>query len=190
MNRAFGKRLGLVLVPLALLVTILDQWTKYLITSRLPLDHKREVIHNFFYIVHVVNTGAAWGILRGRPGILAVISLAVLIIIIVWFRKLTTAYLERELAMALLLGGIAANLIDRLNLIARPSAVVGVVDFISFQYVPRGWEYPAFNVADMAITIAVFTYCISSFIRPEKPGPKKKPEKKSWRESIIDLLRP
>lgn len=171
-------------------VVLLDQWTKHLVVHRLPVDSRHEIIPNILYLVHVVNKGAAWGLLHGRMNLLALISLVVFVLLIVYFRKFAERVWERELALAALLGGIFGNLIDRLNLIARPSGRVGVVDFISVQYASRGWEYPAFNVADAGICVGVAVYCLSCWLRPA-PEPAAKPAvKRPWRAAFRDWLTP
>ena len=161
----FKRRVIWFYVPLCIFTIILDQVTKHYISSTMPLHDQKEIIQDIFYIVHVVNYGAAWGILSGKLNFLALVSITFFIFGIVKFKYLTEGVREREWAFALLLGGVFGNFIDRVNLIPRPSGVVGVVDFISFQYRPKGWQYPAFNVADMAICIGVGIYLLSSFCR-------------------------
>jgi signal peptidase II len=172
-------------------VVLLDQWTKYLVVSRMPVGARHELIRDILFLVHVVNKGAAWGMMHGRMNVLALISIAVFVLLVVYFRRFTERVGERELALALLLGGIGGNLIDRLDLIPRPSGMVGVVDFISVQYVPRQWEYPSFNVADSAICVGVATYCLSCWLRrlPE-PAAAKPAAKRDWRQVLRDWLLP
>lgn len=141
-----------------LIVLILDQITKYWVLLKIepgtyihppPIP----IIDNFFYLVHIHNTGAAWGVFSGGSlwlGLLALLVIASLIL----FRK----YLELErpimqCIIGLLIGGIIGNLIDRFT---RGY----VIDFIDV-HLP-GYRWPAFNIADSAIFIAVSLYIIIS----------------------------
>ncbi len=117
-----------------------------------------EVIPNFFYIVHVRNTGAAWGILSEHSTMLAIISAVVFVVMITFYKSLADGYIERCCAITLMMGGICGNLIDRV-------VHKGVVDFLSFSY--KSLEWPSFNVADSAICIGVGAYSISSLLRPD-----------------------
>jgi signal peptidase II len=162
------------LVITALIVFALDQLTKIWIFNTMALDsyfypHDAdviEVIKNFFYIVHIGNEGAAWGMFSGHGEILALFALIVLSAI---YRFRHTLELHRntmQLAFGLLIGGVLGNLVDRL--------VHGhVIDFLDFHLgftlpwvLPTG-RYPAFNVADCGIVIGVFTYITLSFFQTE-----------------------
>ncbi len=157
------------------LIVILDQFTKYLIitSEHLTYGGRIEVVPNFFYIVHVRNTGAAWGILSEHTTLLAMVSAVVFTFMIKYYASLTTGFIERCYAITFMMGGIGGNLIDR---VVHKS----VVDFLSFSY--KSFEWPSFNVADTAICIGVGIFSISSFVRPgpdnqnsvEKPATENK----------------
>jgi signal peptidase II len=117
-------------------VVILDQFLKYLISFFKPnLDLIVLKIH------YLTNTGAGFSILTGRTGILALISLAVIIGLIYYYKDIPKQKIP-QLLFALFLGGAIGNFIDR----ALRSFVIDFIDF--------GW-WPAFNIADMALTISV-----------------------------------
>jgi signal peptidase II len=110
------------------------------------------VIEGFFYITHVRNTGAAFGLFSDGP--LAVrltffvsVSVVAVGIIISFFKKLSPGDRLAALALGLILGGALGNLVDR---IFRHE----VVDFLHFR-LWRGYSWPDFNVADSAIVIGV-----------------------------------
>jgi signal peptidase II len=171
-------------------VLVLDQVTKYIIADRLPVNGVPiTMIEGFFYISHEVNTGAAWGIFNQHMGRLAFVSFVVALILIVYFRKFAEGYTERGVAFAMLLGGILGNLVDRMDLIKRPSGIRGVVDFLRFILIR--YHYPSFNVADIGITVGVGIVLISSFCRkpPEEEGDGKD-DKRTWGEKLKDALRP
>lgn len=160
------------LLILATVVFALDQITKTWIFMNLELDsyfppEAITVIDGFFYIVHVGNEGAAWGILSGYGGLLAVFAFAALFVIYKMRDALELQKRPMQWAFGLLIGGILGNLVDRL--------VHGhVIDFLDFHFpftipwiLPTG-RYPSFNVADCGIVIGVFLYLILSFKEPAK----------------------
>ncbi len=134
---------GAVLFAIALVIAVLDQYTKALVRANLPLNVSWMPIawlDRFVTLTHVRNTGAAFGILPHLGGVFRIVSLVVIAAIIFYFRQLAgTSWLLR-LAFGLQLGGATGNLIDRL---ARGY----VTDFIDV----RVW--PIFNVADSAIVV-------------------------------------
>ncbi|MBT3836639.1 signal peptidase II [Candidatus Woesearchaeota archaeon] len=118
------------------LVVVLDQLTKYLISTFKPnLDLVLLKIH------YLTNTGAGFSILTGKTWILAIISLIVIIGLIYYYKDIPKQKTP-QLLFALFLGGAIGNFIDR-------ALRNYVIDFIDF-----GW-WPAFNIADMALTISV-----------------------------------
>lgn len=142
----------------ALVVVVLDQLTKAIVVARLGLHESMSVVDGLFALTYVRNTGAAFGILAGRMDSLrvpllmtvSVVALAVLI----WFLKSLPS--DRRLVVAAcgaVLGGALGNLIDR-------AAYGEVIDFLDV-YV-GAWHWPAFNVADAAITLGVIVLCIDS----------------------------
>ena len=148
---------GLVFAP-ALIVVILDQLTKALVLDRMTLHESISVIDGFFALTYVRNTGAAFGIFAGHsaavrvPGLLAVATLALGVLL--WFVR--TVPLERRAVIAAcggVLGGAVGNMIDR-------AAYGEVIDFLDV-YV-GAYHWPAFNVADMAITLGVVVLCLDA----------------------------
>ncbi len=148
---------GLVFAP-ALIVVVLDQLTKALVLDRMTLHESISVIDGFFALTYVRNTGAAFGILAGHsaafrvPALLAVATLALAVLL--WFVR--TVALDRRWVIAAcggVLGGAVGNMIDR-------AAYGEVIDFLDL-YV-GAYHWPAFNVADMAITIGVVVLCLDA----------------------------
>ncbi len=135
---------------LSLAVVVLDQFTKLQITGSMDL-YQRIAVLPFLDIVRLHNTGAAFSLLAEASGwqnwlftgVAALVSIGIL-----WWLTRLPRRGKRVLALglALLLGGAIGNLIDRV--------LYGyVVDFILLYY--GEWSYPAFNVADSAITVGV-----------------------------------
>jgi signal peptidase II len=134
----------------SLLVIAADQFTKIQVTEALVL-YQRVPVMPFLDVVRLHNTGAAFSFLAGASGwqnwLFTGVAVAVSAGVLWWLTRLPRAGKKLlALGLALLLGGAIGNLIDRL--------LYGyVVDFILVYY--RGWSYPAFNVADSAITCGV-----------------------------------
>ncbi len=150
-------------------VIILDQCTKLLVMQRFRLYESMPVIPGFFNLTHVRNRGAAFGILSGLHGswrtvFFIVVSLVALSVLAVLVRK--TGERLTLVAYALISGGAAGNLIDRVRF-------GEVVDFIEWYY--RSFHWPAFNVADSAITVGVGLLMIEMLFVQRRPGHVSKP---------------
>ena len=141
-------------VGLAIAIFVIDQVSKLWIVHRLPLgsywppDHI-PVIPEFFNLVHVGNTGAAWSLFSGRSTILALLGLGTLGAIYYWRHSLGLRVLWLQVSFGLLCGGIAGNLLDRL----RQGYVTDFIDFHFGSYV-----FPTFNIADSGICVGVGIY--------------------------------
>jgi signal peptidase II len=143
------------LLGLALPVFLLDQITKWLVVTNVPTFVSIKIIPGFLNLVHVHNTGAAFGIMKGNNGFFIVLAcVALAVVSFLWRRGFFSDRLTGT-AGALLAAGVLGNLVDRL--------VHGhVVDFIDV-ILPWYGHWPAFNVADSAICIAAGLFLVSSF---------------------------
>ncbi len=149
---------------LGALVVALDQVSKRFMISvlgDLPWSRRVEVIPGFFNLTLVGNTGAAWGLFKDQGFWLTLLAFAALIFLFAMRRHFTSTGPVPRIALGLLLGGIAGNLVDRLT-------YGHVVDFLCF-YLGR-FQWPAFNVADSAICTGVGLYLIDSFREKEPHG--------------------
>ncbi len=132
-------------------IVALDQATKAMVKSRLPLHESVTVIPGFFDLTHVRNTGAAFGMLNNinfayKPAVMVVVALVALGAVASYALTLPATQRIARYGLALILGGAIGNLIDR--------ATMGyVVDFVDVYW--RGVHFWAFNVADSAITVGV-----------------------------------
>lgn len=136
-----------------------DQLTKFLVVQNIQYGtyinpEPIPVIEGFFYLVHIGNTGAAWGMFQGLGLVLAIFALITIISIFVFRKMLSLHLLSMQLTFGLLIGGILGNLYDRI-------AIGHVIDFIDIQLPFYRW--PAFNIADSAICVGVICYLILSF---------------------------
>ncbi len=160
MAEQFRRNYHLMIWP-ALVIILLDQISKYAVVRSLRLHESVPVVAGLFNLVHVRNRGMAFGFLN-RPDInfgfylLVLASIGAIVLLLIWFIKLKENDNMTILALSLVLGGAVGNLIDRLRLRE-------VIDFLDF-YV-KGYHWPAFNVADSAITVGVFLVAINIFFR-------------------------
>lgn len=164
-------------VVTALFFLLFDQWTKLRVEHSFRLNESRTLIDGLLAFTYVRNTGAAWSILRGQTWLLLVIAFLAFVAILYFFHHLTERYPERYFAIFLVLSGILGNSIDRLWRNA-------VVDFIHVHY-RNVWNYPVFNVADIAICVGVGIFVLSSFLRPEQ---KEEGKEKKKRFSFFGLF--
>jgi signal peptidase II len=143
---------------LALLVVVLDQVTKTMAVA--ALEYGRPVaITGFFNLTLLYNPGAAFSFLSDADGwqrwFFAIIALGVSAVLLVWIWRLPAQARLQRSALALILGGALGNLWDRL--------VLGhVVDFIQLHY--DDWYWPAFNIADSAITVGAVLIVAEAFL--------------------------
>ena len=149
MGNPFGGRRIEIWLPLV--IVVLDQLTKALVRATLPLHESTTVIPGFFDFTHVRNTGAAFGMLNsvdfpGKTLLLSLIAAGALIGIAMYSLALATHQWAARLGLALVSGGAAGNLIDRLFM-------GSVVDFIDVYW--QSWHFWTFNIADSAITVGV-----------------------------------
>ncbi|MFH4935267.1 signal peptidase II [Staphylococcus cohnii] len=137
---------------ITIVILILDQITKFIITKTMQIGDSFEVIPNFLSITSHRNNGAAWGILSGKMAFFYIITVIILIILIVFFIKEAKHNLLMQIAISLLFAGALGNFIDRvLN-----GEVVDFVDTYIFSY-----NFPIFNVADSSLTIGVVLVIIA-----------------------------
>ena len=134
---------------LALLVVLLDRWTKRLVAARIGMYTHIQVIPGFFRLTHTENTGAAFSLFADSPShwktvLLIAFSMVAMVIVSVLLWKQARALTMTGMALSLILGGAVGNLWDRL-------ASGRVVDFLLF-YVKQ-YQWPVFNLADSAIVV-------------------------------------
>lgn len=134
---------------LSLLVLILDQASKLAVAGSMELYQSIPLLP-MFNLLHVHNTGAAFSFLSDAGGwqrwFFAAMALVISVILTVWLNRLNKQETLLAAALALVLGGAIGNLIDRL-------AYGYVIDFLDVYY--QNWHWPAFNIADSAITVGV-----------------------------------
>jgi signal peptidase II len=156
-------RFGRYPLALSLGLLVVDQASKLYVCRNWEIgSHHQTVIPGLFDLVHVRNTGAAWGMFGNHTFLLGVLSLVVGAVLVWRFRAFAEGSVVRAISLSMILGGILGNLVDRFW---RGE----VVDFLLFYY--RGFAWPAFNVADSAITCGVTLYIISSLFAKNAAEP-------------------
>ena len=145
-------------LALALVILMADQFTKVLIVGYYQLGDST-LVTQFFNVVRVHNSGAAFSFLAGAGGwqrwFFTVIGVGAALLIL-WLLKSHAGQKLFSFAMACILGGAVGNVIDRI-------AYGHVIDFLDFHW--RGTHFPAFNVADSAITLGAICLILDELLR-------------------------
>ena len=153
------QRRGLIL---AFIVVLGDQISKFLVMSRVLSEVTQIELASFLNLVTVWNRGVSFGLFNrdwpGAPWVLSAVALAVVVFLVIWMAR--SERRTPALALGAIIGGALSNVIDR----ARFGAVY---DFVDLHY--AGWHWPAFNLADSAITLGVVALLIDALLGERKP---------------------
>ncbi len=145
---------------LSLPLYAIDQVTKYFVMQSVDPDHPRVVVAGFLDLVNITNTGAAFGSFKNNNGFFIAISCLAMLFVLALLLRQRSRDVWRDVSLALLLAGILGNLTDRL-------LHEHVIDFLLFdlgKHAPSIFHpWPAFNVADSCICVAVIFFIIHSF---------------------------
>lgn len=160
-------------VSLIFLVVFLDQASKLWIVGNFTLYESLPVIPGLFSLTYLTNTGAAFGLLAGEQGVwrqiffvgVAVVALTAIVFL---YRKLRSVSAWYVIALGLIAGGAIGNLIDRVRL-------GSVIDFLDLYLGTRHW--PAFNIADSAITVGVAIFLIMNLFFDKSAGSGSSPNR-------------
>ena len=160
------KRFVWLFVGLTGAILVLDQVTKALVSAALRLHESRSIIPGFLSLTLVHNTGAAFGILAGessplRTAFFLVVSVVAMGVVLWLLLRLRPEQKVEAVALSLIFGGAVGNVIDRIRF-------GKVIDFIDVFY--RSYHWPAFNVADAAISVGVFFLFWCLIVRKEPPA--------------------
>jgi len=151
---------------LALLVVLLDRWTKRLVAARLAMYAHVQIIPEFFRITHTENPGAAFSLFADSPShwktvLLIGFSIAAMIVVSVLLWKQSRALTMTGIALSLILGGAVGNLWDRV-------ASGRVIDFLDVYY--KQYHWPVFNLADSCIVIGASLLVVEIVFGRPKPA--------------------
>ena len=151
------RRDNIFFIITALAVVIIDQLSKIAVAGSIMYYENVPIIDGFLNLIHVRNRGMAFGLMN-RPDaqlsfcFLVSATVIAIILLILWFNSLKGKSRGPIFGLSLILGGAIGNLIDRLRL----KEVVDFIDFFIGEY-----HWPAFNVADSAVTVGVFWILIN-----------------------------
>ncbi len=148
-------------IIIILLVIVLDQISKAIITSNMTLGQDIIIIEKFFYLTYWENSGAAWGVFQNGTYFFIPLNLILTGVLVYLLAKCSSSYLK--IALSLIIGGALGNVIDR---IFRSGHVVDFLNFYIF-----GYDFPIFNIADSFIvvgTIVLSYYVIFKYKESDK----------------------
>jgi len=158
------KKSYLIFFITAVVLVLLDQLTKALVVSNLQLHDSVPLINGFFNLVHVRNPGAAFGFLAKSPAwfrsvFFIAVTIAAILLILYYLKQTGDADKIQVVALSFIFAGAVGNLIDRIRF-------GEVVDFLDVYVSTHHW--PAFNVADSAISVGAVLLLISLLKRPKE----------------------
>lgn len=140
------------LAAFAVLIVILDQWTKYLTVTHIPLGSIVPVWDGVFHFTHIRNTGMAFSMLEGGRWFFLVVTLIAFVVLFIALKKKWVTHPVGLWALAMIAGGAVGNLIDRV--------LYGyVVDMIEVEFM----RFAVFNVADCAVVCGAILLVIYAF---------------------------
>lgn len=150
------------LTIIALVTLVLDQMSKLYVDANFRLHETFPVIENFFHLTYVRNKGAAFGILANstvRIPFFITVSIVAMFAILWYIKRIRADQKLALFALSLVFSGAFGNLIDRIRL-------GEVIDFLDVFW--KGYHWPAFNVADSAITVGVTLLFIEMWLDERK----------------------
>ena len=152
---------------IALLVVLLDRWTKRLVAAHIAMYAHIQIIPGFFRLTHTENTGAAFSLFADSPShwktaLLIGFSAVAMVVVSILLWKQSRPFTLTGIALSLILGGAVGNLWDRV-------ASGRVVDFLLF-YVKQ-YQWPVFNLADSSIVVGACLLVLEIiFVPPKDPA--------------------
>lgn len=148
------------IIIISIFILLIDQVTKALASIYLTLNKSLDIITNFFSLTLTNNYGAAFGIFKYSNALLIIATLIILIILYKYMHSFKKN-MRNKIAFGFILGGVFGNLIDRII----KGYVIDFLDFKIFNY-----DYPVFNVADIAIVIGVILLGYAIIRKEDKCG--------------------
>lgn len=147
-------------IGIALIWIIADQVTKAWASSALQETASMNVLGHWLRFTYVQNEGAAFGILSGQKWFFILLSIAALVFLLLMLKRYRRVHFFYSVSMGLIIGGAVGNLIDRVRF-------GSVVDFIQVDFI-EAIHFPVFNVADIGVTVGVFSLGILLLLLPEQ----------------------
>lgn len=151
----------LIYYGIAIVIILIDQWTKWLVVQNMSIGEKISILEPYVGLLSHRNKGAAWGMLEGQMWLFYIVTVIVVAGIIYFYHKEAKGSRLLSISLMLLLGGAIGNFIDRLW---RKE----VVDFVDVLIPVINYDFPIFNVADAALTIGVVLMIIHVLVDEKK----------------------
>ena len=142
-------------IAVGILLIVADQLSKIGISNTFALGDSKEIIPGFFNLTYVHNTGAAWSMMEGKMIFFYIVTLLALGIMFYFYFTMDKKDKITQYALVFMIAGTIGNFIDRL-------CFQYVRDFLDF--IILGYDFPVFNIADMALCIGVFLLFVSIFV--------------------------
>ena len=139
-------------VAILLISVFLDQLYKFLVVANLPLNDEIVLLHGFFSLHYVQNTGAGLSILEGQLNLFYILTILAVIMLAYFYFKAKDDEKVLKVSLMFMIGGALGNFIDRLRLRY-------VIDFLDFDIF--GYDFPIFNIADSFLTIGVILFILA-----------------------------
>lgn len=146
---------------LAFIIIGIDQFSKWIVITKMDLYEQIPIIDGFFYLTSHRNSGAAWGILEGQMVFFYIITAIVVVGLVYYMQRYAKDFTLLAISLSFVLGGAIGNFIDRLF----RKEVVDFLDFIIFTY-----DYPIFNIADSALVVGVIGLLIATLFEEKLKG--------------------
>lgn len=145
---------------IGIILILIDQITKCIVLNNFYEGQSIQIVNNFFSFTYVKNSGAAWGMFGNSTIALTILSVVIVGLFIYVYRMYHSEKFI-QLSLALIIAGAIGNLIDRVRM-------QFVVDFFDFKIL--GYNFPVFNVADIAVTIGTIMIIGYFLLKGEKNG--------------------
>ena len=139
-------------VAILLISVFLDQISKFLVVANIPLNDEIVLLHGFFSLHYVQNTGAGFSILEGQFNLFYILTILAVIMLAYFYFKAKDDEKVLKVSLMFMIGGALGNFIDRLRL----RYVIDFLDFYIF-----GYDFPIFNIADSFLTIGVILFILA-----------------------------
>lgn len=144
---------------LASVIAGVDQYSKFLVVTKMKFGASIEIISGFFSLTFIKNYGAAFGLFQRQLAVFVIVGLVAVTVIVVYSIIISEKEYLLQTGLAFLLGGAIGNFIDRLRF-------GYVVDFLDLHH--GKWHWPVFNIADIAIDIGVVMILLKFVLMDEE----------------------
>ena len=149
----------------AIIVVLIDQFSKYLVKTKFILFESQSIIEPFLRFTYIENSGLAFGLpVGGFAWLLFLITLIISLYISYYIISYNNIIKYEALSLSLILGGAIGNLIDRGFTLFGIFSYGGVIDFIDMGLFESSWRWYIFNIADLSVSMGIILYIFYSYV--------------------------